>query len=137
MGRKYNNFRDTYNHKVSRYIVDVAIKYRVGLIQMEDLSGFSEQQQESLLKNWSYYDLQQKIKYKAEENGIRVYFINPKYTSQRCSKCGNIDKENRKTQESFSCTVCNYKDNADVNASKNIAIPDIEKIIEEQVKKQY
>ncbi|MGU8478329.1 hypothetical protein ACV3R5_14945 [Clostridium perfringens] len=37
---------------------------------MEDLSGFSEHQSESLLKNWSYYDLQEKTKYKALEHNI-------------------------------------------------------------------
>jgi len=137
LGNKYSKFRDTYNHKVSKYIVDVAVKYKVGLIQMEDLSGFSEQQEESLLKNWSYYDLQQKVKYKAEEKGIKVHFINPQYTSQRCNRCGNIDKENRdckNNQAKFECSVCSHKENADINASKNIAIPNIENIIKDYIK---
>ena len=43
------------------------------------------------------------------------------YTSQTCSKCGNIDKENRQTQEKFECTKCGLKLNADHNASINIA----------------
>lgn len=134
IGDKYKRFRDTYNHKISRYIVDLAAKYKIALIQMEDLSGFSDQQEESLLKNWSYYDLQQKVKYKAEEKNIKVYFINPEYTSQRCNNCGNIDKDNRLTQKDFICTVCNHKENADVNASKNIAIPTIENTIKEYLK---
>lgn len=29
-------------------------------------------------------------------------------------------KENRKTQEAFECESCGHKDNADLNASKNI-----------------
>lgn len=131
IGDKYKRFRDTYNHKVSRYIVDLAVKHEIALIQMEDLSGFSDQQAESLLRNWSYYDLQQKVQYKAEEKNIKVHFINPEYTSQRCSSCGNIDKDNRLTQKDFICTVCKHKENADVNASKNIAIPNIESIIKE------
>ena len=99
---------------------------------MEDLSGFSEQQSESLLKNWSYYDLQNKVKYKAEEKGIKVTFINPKYTSKRCSKCGCIHVDNRdckNNQAEFECKVCGHKENADINASKNIAIKDIDMII--------
>lgn len=134
LGDKYHRFRETYNHKISRYIVDLAIKYKVGLIQMEDLSGFSDQQEDSLLRNWSYYDLQQKVEYKAKEVGIEVNFINPKHTSQRCSRCGNIDKDNRKTQKDFKCLVCDHKENADINASKNIAIPNIEAIIKEYKK---
>lgn len=134
IGDKYKRFRDTYNHKISRYIVDLAVKHKVALIQMEDLSGFSDQQEESLLRNWSYYDLQQKVQYKSNEKDIKVHFINPKYTSQRCSSCGNIDKGNRLTQKDFICTVCKHKENADVNASKNIAIPTIESIIKESIK---
>ncbi|MGM8240113.1 RNA-guided endonuclease TnpB family protein [Clostridium perfringens] len=137
IGDKYNRFKDTYNHKVSRYIVDLAYKHGVKTIQMEDLSGFSEHQSESLLKNWSYYDLQNKIKYKAEEKGINTIFINPQYTSKRCSKCGNIHEENRdckNNQSKFECVVCGHKENADINASKNIAIPYIDKIIKEYIK---
>lgn len=137
VGDKYNRFKETYNHKVSRYIVDLAYKYGVKTIQMENLKGFSEYQSESLLKNWSYYDLQNKVEYKAEEKGIKVISINPKYTSKRCSSCGNIHAENRdikKDQSKFECIVCGYKENADINASKNIAIPCIDKIIDEYIK---
>lgn len=133
---KYSRFRDTYNHKISRYVVDLAIKHKAKNIQMEDLSGFSDYQSESLLANWSYYDLQQKIKYKAEEKGINVIFINPQYTSKRCSKCGNIHEENRdckNNQAKFECVVCGHKENADINASKNIAIPQIDTIIKEYI----
>ena len=137
VGDKYNRFKDTYNHKVSRYIVDLAYKYGVKTIQMEDLSGFSEYQSESLLKNWSYYDLQNKIKYKGEEKGINTIFIKPQYTSKRCSKCGNIHEDNRdckNNQAKFECKICGYTENADINASKNIAIPYIDKIISEYIK---
>ena len=133
IGDKYNRFKETYNHKVSRYIVNLALKYNVKTIQMEDLSGFSESQSESLLKNWSYYDLQNKITYKANENGIEVIKINPKFTSKRCSICGNIHMENRdckKDQANFTCKICGHHENADINASKNIALPYIDKIIE-------
>ncbi len=136
VGDKYERFRDTYNHKVSRYIVDLAVKYECGIIQMENLSGFSEQQTESLLKNWSYYDLQTKVKYKAEEKGIKFILIDPRYTSKRCSKCGCIHNDNRdcKTNQSkFKCVECGYEENADINASKNIAIRDIDEIIKNKL----
>lgn len=103
---------------------------------MEDLAGFSNKQKNSLLKNWSYYDLQSKIEYKAEEYGIDVIFIKPSYTSQRCNKCGYIHIDNRKTQADFKCIECGYKSNADINAARNIAIIGIEQIINEQLKEQ-
>jgi putative transposase len=44
------------------------------------------------------------------------------YTSQRCSACGHIAPENRKSQAVFACIACNVGPcNADVNAARNIA----------------
>ena len=137
---KISNFNDTYNHKISRYIVDLAVKHNCGKIQMENLSGATKETQDSLLKNWTYFDLQTKIEYKAKEYGIEVIKINPKYTSKRCSKCGCIHKDNRngsKDQAKFECVVCGHKENADINASKNIAIPYIDTIIKETEKQGY
>ena len=51
----------------------------------------------------------------------RIQKINPAFTSQRCSKCGHVAGENRKSQAVFACTACRYTCNADVNAAKNIA----------------
>jgi putative transposase len=47
--------------------------------------------------------------------------VNPALTSQRCSACGHIAAESRKSQALFSCIACAYIENADVNAAKNIA----------------
>ncbi len=74
-----------------------------------------------LLNAWSYYELQTMIKYKAEREGIRVRFIDPAFTSQTCSHCGHVDKENRKSQAKFECTECGFELNADHNAAINIA----------------
>lgn len=131
---KIANFSDTYNHKISKYIVEFAVKNNCGVIQMEDLSGATSDTNNKMLKDWSYYDLQQKIEYKAKEQGIEVKKVNPKYTSKRCNKCGCIHEDNRdykNSQAKFECKVCGHKDNADINASKNIAIPDIDIIIKE------
>ena len=51
---------------------------------------------------------------------LTMWYVNA-YTSQTCSRCGNIDKENRQTQETFVCTKCGFKLNADHNAAINIA----------------
>jgi transposase len=51
----------------------------------------------------------------------RVQKVNPAFTSQRCSACGHVASENRKSQAVFTCIACRYTCNADVNAAKNIA----------------
>ena len=131
---KVANFRATTNHKYAKYIVDMAIKHCCGTIQLEKLEGISAD--DSFLKSWPYYDLQQKIEQKAEVAGIKVVYIDPKYTSQRCSCCGHIAEGNRKSQAEFKCTACGYETHADYNAARNIATPGIEEIIAKELKRK-
>ena len=51
----------------------------------------------------------------------RVEKINPAFTSQRCSACGQVDRGSRESQAVFRCTACGFAGNADVNAAINIA----------------
>jgi putative transposase len=62
----------------------------------------------------------EKLEYKCKWNGRGFQKINPAYTSQTCSVCGHVSKENRKTQSAFVCVSCGYTANADLNASVNI-----------------
>lgn len=134
---KVRNFRRTTNHKYAKAIVEFAEKNGCGVIQMEDLSGIASR--DKFLANWSYYELQQLVEEKSNERGIEVRYVNPEYTSQRCSKCGYIAPGNRdikKSQEKFECKSCGHKTNADFNAAKNIAEPRIEELIREQLERQ-
>jgi putative transposase len=52
----------------------------------------------------------------------RLELVPAAYTSQRCSYCGHIAPENRKSQAVFQCVACSAGPcNADVNAARNIA----------------
>ena len=126
--RKIANFRDLTNHKYSKWIVEQAVKENVGVIVMENLTGITEDKKDTFLGQWTYYDLQQKIKYKANEVGILVQYINPRYTSQRCSKCGHIEDKNR-DGKTFKCVKCDNECDSDYNAAKNIATENIEDLI--------
>ena len=125
---KIARFRDTFNHKVSRRLIEYAVKNDCGIIQLENLKGITSDA-EPFLKNWSYFDLQNKIEYKAKEQGIKVVYIEPAYTSQRCSKCGFIHKDNHPIRERFICGHCGFDTLHDYNASQNIALKDIDKTI--------
>ena len=60
-----------------------------------------------------------RLKHKASG---RLEFVPAAYTSQRCSYCGHVAPENRKSQAVFQCVACNAGPcNADVNAARNIA----------------
>lgn len=133
IGDKVARSRDTINHKYSKALIDYAVKHGCGTIQMEDLKGVTNKANH-FLKNWSYFDLKTKIEYKAKEQGIDIVYIKPYHTSQRCSKCGYIHEDNRQDQATFKCLKCGFKTNADYNASQNIAIRDIDKIISASMK---
>lgn len=161
---KEKNFRNLTNHRYARRLVEVAVKNHCGVIQMEDLTSITKDN--TFLKDWPYYDLQTKIAEKASEYGIVFKRINPYKTSQRCSRCGYIDRENRPEQSVFVCRECGYGNmylcencnkeqnhagkcdscggvtnlitvNADYNAAKNIATKDIEQIIKKTMGKDY
>ncbi len=72
--------------------------------------------------NTGWGGLKQKLGYKS----ARLVEVNPQYTSQTCSRCGFIDKNNRPTQAMFKCLACGHTDNADVNAALNILASGIE-----------
>jgi putative transposase len=95
------------------------LKNNAKYINLEDLNsdGFNDR----ILRNWSYYQLQQFIEYKAKMNNIIVRYVNPYHTSQNCSHCGHWEEGQRISQSEFLCKSCGYKANADFNASRNIA----------------
>ena len=72
-----------------------------------------------LLSRWNLGLWHTAIEQKCEENCVELHFVGPKYTSQTCSQCGNVDKGNR-NGIAFKCTACGYEANADLNAAVNI-----------------
>ena len=52
-------------------------------------------------------------------NGIRVGFVDARYTSQKCSVCKTIDKTSRKGNR-YVCRHCGNEMHADENAAINI-----------------
>ena len=57
----------------------------------------------------------------AEKAPGRVEKVRPALTSQRCSACGQVDRDSRQSQAVFRCTACGFACHADVNAAINIA----------------
>jgi len=107
------------NHKISKDIVSSA-----DTIVLENLKGIRKSRDKFMgkrlnrwLNSWSFYQLQQFIKYKAEREGKRIIFVNPYMTSQTCSNCGKIGS---RYFDSFSCLHCGFSSQSDFNASCNL-----------------
>jgi IS605 OrfB family transposase len=126
-GRERRFVTDT-NHCIAKQIVAESLsKYTKPIIVLEDLKGIRlnsykrRKNQRRELNNWSFYQLQQFIAYKAVEKAVPVIWVNPKYTSQTCPKCGCRDKQNRHQQvHSFTCIKCGYTTNDDRIGALNI-----------------
>lgn len=122
---KENRWTTDINHKISREIVDIAIKNKRTIV-IEKLTGISQRikvnkKTRTMLHGWSFRQLTDFIKYKAKMAGIKVLEVDPRGTSKACSKCGHYSRSNRKSQERFICQSCGYETNADRNAAINIA----------------
>jgi len=110
------------NHKIAKKLVDEAIKRKAVLV-LEDLKGIRRRTRSKkfgrLLNSWSYFQLQTFIEYKAKLRGVPIAYIDPKYTSQQCGRCGLIGKRHDKN---FHCLECGNVEHADVNAAFVIAL---------------
>lgn len=107
------------NHKVSRSIVDYAKLHRSAIV-LENLGKISKKGKAKRYvqkSQWSFYQLETFIKYKAALLGIPIVYVNPAYTSQVCSRCGSINKPNGKH---YKCS-CGHFDHRDSNAAFNIS----------------
>ncbi|MBN4077310.1 transposase [Sulfobacillus acidophilus] len=69
-------------------------------------------------QGWGIF--KQLLEYKLQWLGGELILIDPKYTSQRCTKCNHVSSNNRASQSSFCCMACGHTDHADANAADNI-----------------
>lgn len=114
------------NHQLSKTLVETYGKQT--LFVLEDLSGVTFNTVHSRRKkhryehhSWSFYDLEQKLRYKAHLNESEVLLVDAHYTSQRCPKCGRIHKSNRdKGIHQYACSNCGYSSNDDRVGAMNI-----------------
>jgi len=122
MGKKEHRVMSDINHKVSSKILELAIQQKSD-VSIEDLTGIRQAPNRSkgfkaLLNSWGFYQLRQYIEYKCELNGVEVFAIDPRYTSQDCSGCGSRTKCSGKA---YQCKACGLQIHRDENASYNIA----------------
>ena len=125
IGQRENRWMQDVNHQVSKALVENNPKHT--LFVLEDLSGVRNATERVRTKDryvsvsWSFYDLEQKLIYKAKQNQSTVIKVNPRYTSQCCPVCGHIEKANRnKKLHLFTCKNCGYKSNDDRIGAMNL-----------------
>ena len=125
IGQRENRWMQDVNHCVSKALVEQNPRHT--LFVLEDLSGVRSATERVHRKDryvsvsWSFYDLEQKLKYKAVLNESSVINVDPRYTSQTCPVCGHTEKTNRdKKKHIFCCKACGYTSNDDRIGAMNL-----------------
>jgi IS605 OrfB family transposase len=112
------------NHEIAKEVVAVAARTGRG-IALERLQGIRDRvrfsrHQRAALSNWPFHQLQSRIAYKAQRDGVPVIEVDAAYTSQTCPRCGHVTKRNRPTRDDFCCVVCGLAGPADHIAALNV-----------------
>ena len=138
IGQRENRWMQDINHQVSKALVENNPKHT--LFVLEDLSGIRNATERVKTKyryvsvSWSFYDLEQKLIYKAKQNQSSVIKVDPRYTSQCCPCCGHVEKSNRnKKIHLFACKNCGYKSNDDRIGAMNLYRMGIDYLADSQV----
>ncbi len=127
------NIRRDALHKVSRRIVHVApsaialenlrvaamMRSAKGTVEAPGRNVRAKSGLNRVMVDASFGLLRQMIESKAEEAGIVVVAVDPRYSSQTCSRCGHVAAESRRRRR-FACVACGFTIHADVNAALEI-----------------
>mgnify|MGYP002641303012 CR=1 FL=1 len=120
MYTKIKNKKEDFYHKLSNQLTNEFDRITFEKLEIKKMKESKSTRLNRLISDISWNSLIEKTKYKSEMKNKIIREINPAYSSQRCSKCGFIHKNNRKSQSDFVCLECNFTENADINASRNL-----------------
>jgi len=125
IGSRENRWMQDVNHCVSKALIN---SQPTGtMFVLEDLKGVRSVTERVRVKNryvsvsWAFFDLRQKIEYKAALTGSKTIAVDPKYTSQTCPVCSHRAKSNRdRKSHTFRCSYCGYTSNDDRVGAMNL-----------------
>lgn len=119
------------NHEISKKL---AFASGVQFYVLENLSGLGKKPKtkwkkhsNKRLSDWAHAQLLAFLIYKCEETGVSVVLVDPKYTSQDCSRCKGRPQGARSGGR-YSCSLCGFQEHSDLNAALNIRDRGLEKL---------
>lgn len=143
------NWADRIIHEATNMVADVALRYK-SQVYVEDLKNITDRSKarkkssfNKILNRSQFQKFLATLNYKLEERGLlKAKKVHPAYTSMTCGRCYNINPKNRPKfdhegnpiQNIFKCVSCGHEDNADINASRIIALKGIWQYIKKEDK---
>ena len=128
-----HNLRQYMKNEINRVLNRTIELYKPAEIVVERLNFQNANLSRRMNRLLSWFGkscVTQKLQSIQEEYGIIVTYTNPAYSSQECSSCSYVDKDNRKTQAEFQCKICNTSIHADVNGARNHLVRSSDKVID-------
>lgn len=130
LGRKKFNknkvkTKETIKNNVNQAVNDFISKNpKLKTIVLEKLDKFDNgkkynKKSNRLLNQWKRGFLKDKLIFISQLKSLELAYQNRAYTSQECSNCGYVHKDNRQG-ERFTCIKCGLGEDADVNGALNI-----------------
>ena len=125
MAGQQGRFQRWVNHGIAKSLVQLAKDTKAALV-LEDLTHIRDRitvrkRQRAKQHNWGFGQLRAFLSYKAQRAGVPLVFVDPRNTSTTCSRCGHVERRNRRSQAEFSCIRCGFEGHADINAARNLA----------------
>ena len=74
-----------------------------------------------VVQSLSFYQFLMRLEYKSKMNENTVKLVKENYTSQMCSKCGNIKKD-LGGNKVYKCNECGLNVDRDINSARNMLI---------------
>jgi len=122
---KRQNVIDNFLNQAVSFIIKHCLKNRIGTVAVGKMERIKQGIKLGRVNNQNfvgmpYEKFKRKLKSKCEEYGIEYIEADESYTSQKCSRCKVIRKNNRKHRGLYVCKECGNVLNADINGAINI-----------------
>ena len=122
--KRIRNLRNDFHKKVANDLINnysiILLPHFTTKSMLKQLNNKSARQ----MCNWAHYSFKMYLKYKCEQKGVTLAFVDEHFTSKTCGNCGNV-KKRKDTLELYSCNLCGVKCDRDVMASRNIFIKNL------------
>jgi putative transposase len=122
---RVTNQRDDFLHKLSKYYVD---HYELIVVEDLNLRGMLRNHKlSSSISDVAWNKFAEMLAYKAENAGKLVVRVDPRNTTQRCSRCGRIVKKSLAVR-THRCPYCGLELDRDYNSAIDILKLGLEKL---------
>ena len=116
---KIKNQRKDFLHKLSKKLVTEYSHICVENIKPSQMLNDNWRSLNKSIMDSGWTAFRMMLHNKAVEAGCEVVDVNPAYTSQTCSGCGNVEKKEL-SERQHKCNVCGLDIGRDLNAARNI-----------------